>query len=250
MSNKSGFEKREGGTRDFVSIVSGKWAQRTTEDNTESVRRVIKKKDGSEKVVWELIYDTIAGFIQGIEVKEGTEFGDQLNINMENEGHKFTATLSMASREAKSFLCVLPNINLDEKVVLLPFNFLSKTDDRQVIGLNIYQGGREKENKVLPYFSKEEPNGLPQVPEGADKDEFKLVMKQQEIWLKKWVKKFIADNWTDKEPSQKMQPNPAAEKNAPATKNETAKGAKGKKDEKITERAPSETYGENDPLPF
>ena len=127
-------------------------------------------------------------------------------------GQHFTVTLSMVGREAKSFLCVLKNINLKEEIILIPFNFLSKTDGKNVIGLNIYQGGVGKEFKVKPYFSKETPNGLPQVPEGADKDEFKLTMKQQEIYLKKWVKKFVEDNFKEAKPESKMQPNKSAEK--------------------------------------
>ena len=190
------------GNRTFISVVSGKFAQRVEKSTPNSVHRVIEKKDGSKKDVWELIYDNINGHIQSIEVDESGSFGDQLKINMDDMGQYFTVTLSMVGREAKSFLCVLKNINLKEEIILIPFNFLSKTDGKNVIGLNIYQGGVGKEFKVKPYFSKETPNGLPQVPEGADKDEFKLTMKQQEIYLKKWVKKFIGDKWGS-QPEQK-----------------------------------------------
>ena len=131
---------------------------------------------------------------------------------MEDIGEQFTVTLSMSGREAKNFLCLLKNIKLGEPVILSPYNFTSKDDGRQVIGMNTMQGGVGKEFKVKPYFSKETPNGLPQVPEGADKDEFKLTMKQQEIYLKKWVKKFVEDNFKEAKPESKMQPNKSAEK--------------------------------------
>lgn len=206
-----GLNQRTSTNRTFVSIVAGKFAQRTTEDHPDSVRRVITdKKTKAERIVWELIYDDLDGFIQGIEIKEDGSFGDQLNINMEDEGKFFTISLSMAGREAKGFLCCLKNINLAEKIILAPYNFTPKDDGRQVIGMNTYQGGRGKDYKVAPYFSKDQPNGLPQVPEGSDKDEFKLAMKQQEIYLKKWAKKFIADHFADQPQKQKMEPNPAA----------------------------------------
>ncbi len=186
--------------RTFISIVQGRFAKRVDENTPNSVRRVIEKKDGSKKEVWELIYEDVSGHIESIAIDESGEFGDQLKINMEDLGEKFTVNLSLSGREAKSFLCVLKNIKLQEDVILAPFNFLSKTDYRQVIGMNIYQGGRGKEFKVTPYFSKETPNGLPQVPEGADKDEFKLTMKSQEIFLKKWAKKFIESNFGSQVP--------------------------------------------------
>lgn len=198
--------------RTFISIVNGKFAQRVTEQTPNSVRRVIEKKDGSKKEVWELIYDTVSGTITSIAVDETGDFGDQLKINMEDIGEQFTVTLSMSGREAKNFLCLLKNIKLNEPVILSPYNFTSKDDGRQVIGMNTMQGGMGKEFKVKPYFSKETPNGLPQVPEGADKDEFKLTMKQQEIYLKKWVKKFVGDNFKEAKPEGKMQPNKSAEK--------------------------------------
>lgn len=191
-----GLNQSNHSNRTFVSIVNGKWAQRVPEQTPNSVRRVIEdKKTGSKKEVWELIYDTVSGHITSIEVDEAGKFGDQLKINMEDLGEQFTVTMSMSGREAKNFLCLLKNIDLNEPVILAPYNFVSKDDGRNVIGLNTYQGGIGKEFKVKPHFSKETPNGLPQVPEGADTDEFKLTMKQQEIYLKKWTKKFIGDKF-------------------------------------------------------
>lgn len=202
--------------RTFINIVQGKFAKRVSEDTPGAKQRIIEKDDGSKKPVWELIYDSIDAMIDSIEVDETGKFGDQLKINMSDVGETFTISLAMNGREAKSFLCCLKNINLNENVTLLPFNFESKEDGRRVIGMNTYQGGTEKENKVAPYFSKEQPNGLPQVPEGSDKDEFKIVMKQQEIFLKKWAKKFIAENFAGQvsepkpnysTPINRMQPN-------------------------------------------
>lgn len=192
------------GNRTFVSIVNGNWAQRVGEDTPGAIKRIIKnKKDGSEKTVYELIYETVNGMIDSIEVDEKSDFGDQLKINMSDVGFNFTVTMSMAGREAKAFLCCLKNVNLKAEVFLKPYNFVAKDDGKQKIGMTVYQGGVGKEFKVLPYFSKEKPNGLPQVPDGADNDEFKLAMKQQEIYLKKWVKKFAADEFAEEKPNTK-----------------------------------------------
>lgn len=201
-----GFNSSTKGNRTFASIVNGKFARRVTEDTQGAIKRIIvNKKDKSEKTVYELIDETVNGMIDSIEVDEAGDYGDQLKINMSDLGFNFTVTLAMSGREAKAFLCCLKNVNLKAEVILKPYNFIAKDDGKQKIGMTIYQGGVGKEFKILPYFSKENPNGLPQVPEGSDNDEFKLAMKQQEIYLKKWVKKFAADNFTEEKP--KMQPN-------------------------------------------
>lgn len=215
------------GNRTYVSIVQGQLAQRVTEDTPRAIKRIIEdKKTKAKREVWELLYGTADGMIEGIEIKEDGSFGDQLNINMSDNGRHFTVSLSMSGREAKAFLCVLNNVDLKQPVTLAPYNFVSKEDGRQVIGLNTLQGGKTKDFKVTPYFSKTSPNGLPQVPEGSDKDEFKLVMKSQEIFLKKWAKKFIAEHFAGAvaESANRMQGNQNAERSFSGDEKPTKKG--------------------------
>ncbi len=203
--------------RSFINIVQGCFAKRV-EENSGGIKRIIKKKDGSEKTVYEIYYKDIDAMIDNVSVKEGGKFGDQLLIDMSDIDQSVTIILPMDSKEAKNFLRCLKNINLRQMVTLAPYNFDDKEiKDRKVIGMNVYQNGKTKEFKVAPYFSKESPNGLPQVPENADKDEFKLAMKSQEIFLKKWVKVFAADKFplpsantaSVKHKEGKIEPNPA-----------------------------------------
>jgi len=195
-------QNAERGTRTFVNIVQGNFAKRVEESTHGAKKRIIKDKEtGAEKVVWELIYQDIDGMIEGVEIKDGGKFGDQLNINMSDVDEKFTVTLPVNSREAKSFMTCLANIDLQAMVTLAPYNFEAKDDGKKKIGMNIYQGGKTKEDKVPRFFSKEEPNGLPQVEEGADADEFKHTMGAQTIFLKKWTKRFIADTWGNATPT-------------------------------------------------
>ena len=183
----------------YVTISNGKFVQRVGEGTDGAIERVIEnKKDKTTKRVWELIYADIEAYIESVEVDESGNYGDQLKLNMAYMDEKFTLTLPMNGREAKSFLCVLPNIDISQMIALKPYNFVDKSTGKSVIGMNTMQGGKTKENKVAPYFSKETPNGLPQVPEAVDIDEFKLAMKSQEIFLKKFTKKFAEENFKSK----------------------------------------------------
>ncbi len=201
----------------FINIVGGKFAKRVAEGTDGAVERTIENDDGSKKKVWELIYRNAEGNIDSLHIDEAGKYGDQLQINMSEAGESFCVNISLNSREAKSFLCCLPNIRLKQSVILMPFNFTGE-GGKQVSGLNIYQGVSAaelsemmfakkdtKQFKVLPLYSKDNLNGMPAVPEGADKDEFKLAMGAQAIFLKKKTKLFIAENFGEKKST--MQPN-------------------------------------------
>jgi len=185
--------------RTYFNIVQGRFAVRVKEGDEGAIKRVIvNKKDKSEKTVFEKYYESIDAHIESIDIDESGDYGDQVKVNMKDADERFTVTLPLNGREAKSFLSCLKNIDMSKEVTLDPFNFEGK-DGKQVIGLGVYQGAKNsenrhpKENKVPFYFTKETPNGLPQVAEGADKDEFKLAMQSQTIFLKKWAKGFLAE---------------------------------------------------------
>lgn len=202
------------GDKTFFTVSNGNFAVRVPEGTENAVKRVIiNKQDKSEKIVWELLYKDIDANISSIEIDEASKFGDQLKINLVDAMDSMTVILSMDSREAKSFLCRLKNIDLSKQVTLSPFNFADKSTGKKIIGLNVYQGEKKDgkhpaENKVVPYFSKETPNGFPQADENMDKDEFKLLLKQQEIFLKKWLKKWTEEKAQNK-PIEKLPKNTA-----------------------------------------
>lgn len=203
-------------SKTYVTVSNGKFVQRVDETTEGAVKRIIEnKKDKTSKTVFELIYGDIDANLDSIEIDESGNYGDQLKLNMSYIDQSFTVTLPMNGREAKAFLCALPNINLNHMVILKPYNFVAKDDGKQKIGMVIYQGGKEKDHKVAPFFSREAPNGLPQVPEGADTDEFKLVMKAQEIFLKKFAKKFALEKFSQKIANSAMKPNPVHNETPP-----------------------------------
>ena len=177
----------------FLNIVNGKFAKRVAEGTPNSVEREIEY-EGVKKTIHELHYSDLDAKIAGIELKEGDKFGDTLHINCSDNGETFTMSLSLASREAKGFMNCLPNIDLTKNVNFQPYNYERKKDGKKMIGLGIKYTG-DKDN--VPYFYTAE-NGMPSVPLGGDmdKDEFKILMKQQEIFLKKATKKLIAEKFS------------------------------------------------------
>lgn len=193
--------------RTYINIVNGKFAKRVPEGTEKSVEREYEYPKGTKKLCWELLYKSLDGMIKNVEIKEGGDFGDQLLITMEDVGDVFIVNLGLASREAKNFLMVLPNINLNASVTLSPYNYIRKKDDKKLIGLGVNQIG---EKEKIPYaYSKE--SGMPWGgEEQMDKDEFKILMAQQTIFLKKKTKAFIAEHFASAEkPAENNEPHVA-----------------------------------------
>ncbi len=183
----------------YLSIVGGKFAKRVAEGTEGAVEREIEY-EGKKRNVWEINYSSLKAMIDSVDLKEGDKFGDQLQINMSFVDDRFTVTLPLQSREGKAFMMCLPNLNLKEVVTLQPYNYTRKIDNKHLQGMGIVQGeGVDGKGLKVP-FAYMEDTTFPNAPkqgegEPLDKDEFKLVMQQQTIWLKKKTKAFIASKF-------------------------------------------------------
>jgi len=179
----------------FLNIVQGEFAKRVSEGTPNAIQREIEYED-VKKTVWETRHESLSGIIKSIEIKEDGKFGDQLLINLQDGMDVFTVSLGLSSREAKGFMLCLPNIDVSEELTLSPYNYERKKDGKKMIGLGITQESTGVgEFKNVPYYYTNE-NGLPHADvapdEKLDKDEFKILMAQITIFLKKETKKWIA----------------------------------------------------------
>lgn len=179
--------------RTFLNIVSGSFAKRVDKDYVGAQKREIEGDNGEKKTIYETRHSTLSARINGVEIKEGGKFGDQLLVHLQDGPDSFTLSLSLQSREAKSFMTCLPNIDMSKEIVLEPYNYMSKKDNKKKIGMAICQGAKGSDGRYpkVPYFYNKD-NGLPAVSEKVDMDEFKLAMQQQTIFLKKKTKEFIS----------------------------------------------------------
>jgi hypothetical protein len=200
-----GLNQQSNEKRIYLTINGGNLVKRVPEGTEGAVEREIEF-EGAKRMIWEMRYRSLSAMIKNIEVKEGGKFGDVLLVNMQDVDEHFTISLNMKGREAKGFMLCLPNIDLSKEVVLSAYNYVRKKDEKHLVGLGIKQGGDDN----VPYFYNTE-NGLPSstLPKGEkmDKDEFKLLMAQQDIFLKKATKKFIEEKMLPESRPDKIQPN-------------------------------------------
>jgi len=158
----------------YLNFMGGKFVQRVQEETTGATARELKKGPNAGKMVHELNFDTYEGQIIDLKT-EANEFGQKLNIFMdvstaEEPDKQVKISLSLSSGPAKGFLSRLPVIDFAKDVVLKGYNIENKETGRFNSYLVPYQDGQ----KLLSQFTKEAPNGLPQMK--------KIKVKGQEVW--------------------------------------------------------------------
>lgn len=168
-----GLNTREGhGT--FVSIADGKIVQSFKEPGEGRKQKV--NKSGNVSYVVE--YDSIDGVLVDLKLKTSTnpQFSDQYVLTIEDASGRYLLNFYKSSRNSASILKALPNVDLDKQVTIFPWKMQDRNDKtKEVQGVTIYQKGRGFEkDKVPPAYTKESPNGLPEMK--------KIKVKGKEQW--------------------------------------------------------------------
>lgn len=150
-----GLQKNSGGAT-YLSIADGKIVRNHKEAKSGvTVSRVTK----TGKTVHEEKFDSITGRIVGLKTHEN-DFGKQWHITFTDGEESYIITMPYSSRYSTSFLKALPNVDLTKDVKLMPWSMDDKNDaSKKVTGITMWQDGE----KILPAFTKENPNGLPQM---------------------------------------------------------------------------------------
>jgi hypothetical protein len=180
--------KSEGASTVFLSVADGNLVRSYKVANDNTIERVTK----TGKLVFEEKYKDLTGIITSIETKEN-DFGKQWAVTFMDGSDKYVVNMPFSSRYAASFLKALPNIDGNKVVKFMPWSMTDKQDaSKKITGITMYQNDGNGFVKILPAFTKEAPNGLPQMK--------KIKVKGKETWddsdmmefLENVAKEFIA----------------------------------------------------------
>lgn len=162
--------EKHGSGKVYLSIAEGKLVRQYKDANANTNERV--NKNG--KTVYEEKFDSITGTLTGLTKKEN-EYGIFLEIGMQDGSDAYNISVSFSSRYSSSFMKQLPNIKVSQPVKLLPWSMVdSKDPGKKVTGITLYQNDGNGFVKILPYYTKETPNGLPQM--------VKAKIKGKDVW--------------------------------------------------------------------
>lgn len=156
-----------GGTNTiYLSVADGNLVRQHKQANERTTERITK----TGKLVFEERFKDLTAKLVKIDTKEN-DYGKQWQLNFTDGEVTYIVSLPFSSRYASSFLKVLPNLNLYKEVRFMPWAMKDKNDATKTItGITLYQDG----NKVVAAYTKEDPNGLPQMT--------KIKVKGKEQW--------------------------------------------------------------------
>lgn len=136
----------------FFTIGNGKICRQFKQPNESTTPRV----NMNGKTVHEAFYDYIDGVITSIEARESA-YGKQWSITLMDGDETQVLQMNYSGGYAAAFLKTLPNVNLKEKVKIIPK--LTIEGEKKKTTLFILQHGAA----LKYYYTKENPNGLPEL---------------------------------------------------------------------------------------
>jgi hypothetical protein len=140
----------------YLTISNGKICRQVAAKTETSKERT--NKNG--KLVNEEFYDRISGMLTDIKVREVEIAGQQSKfweLKIEDEGKLYQLQFNYSSGYASCFLKSIPNADLKERTSFIPK--MTEENGKKKTTLFVNQGG----NTLKHYYTKDNPNGLPQM---------------------------------------------------------------------------------------
>ena len=143
----------------YLSVADGNLVRSYKEANANTNQRVTK----TGKLVHEEKFKDLTAKLVGAETKEN-DFGKQWCLKFQDGEETYIVNMPYSSRYSASFLKALPNIDLTKNIKFMPWSMVDKNDaTKKVTGITCYQNDGNGMVKVQPAFTKDAPNGLPEM---------------------------------------------------------------------------------------
>ena len=151
--------KSNGSNTIYLSVADGNLVRSYKEANSNTTQRVTK----TGKLVHEEKFKDLTAKLVGAETKEN-DFGKQWCLKFQDGEETYIVNMPYSSRYSASFLKALPNIDLSKNVKFMPWSMVKKKKKKKkVTGVTMNQNDGNGMVKVAPAFTKDAPNGLPEM---------------------------------------------------------------------------------------
>ena len=150
-----GLTNESQGGGNWLTVFRGEIVKRVPVGTEGAVER--SNKNG--KIVHELKFNALEGSLKRIDVTSG-EYGDQWVFVIDDGTNEYFLAMPYSSGPANGFLFRLPNLNLERPLKVNTY-YIEGDDAKWRQFLSLAQEGQ----KILPYFTKEEKHGLPDLKE-------------------------------------------------------------------------------------
>lgn len=209
----------------FYSIIDGTFRRRVPEGTQGATRREYETKDGTKGVKYEMVIDSLEGYVHGMTLNEG-DFGRTLNIKLDpnEKGINPNLQFNVETAYGEDVLKKLPNVDFTKPVRFRPFAFTDQNTGREIRGVELKQGEEKLSNFFWDSENKKALNGLPEInvdPVTMTKDDWKIHF----MTVRKFLIGYFIDTTLSKfesTPVTKVTTTPAAHPDLPGyTESET-----------------------------
>jgi hypothetical protein len=170
MDSKSrrGAKIKESSGFSYYTMSRGKFVKRVKEQTARSEERTLSKGENAGKVVHEEKVDELTGELLDIRIEEHEQYGSfwEFVLDMtQNDGEDDIAILKLqySSGYAKDILKRLPNVDFSNDITLTGYCFTPKGKDKEKMGISLSQWNGSQDKKIFPAYTREEPNGMPEL---------------------------------------------------------------------------------------
>lgn len=145
----------------FYSVIDGTLRRKVDETTPGAVRREYEDKDGGKKEKYELIFDSLEGYIEDVGVHDG-DFGYQVVVKLDpnKDGKNPTIQFSLETAYGRDVLNKLPGVDFTKPVYFRPYAF--DKDGDTIRGVEMKQDDQKLVNQFWDYENKKPLLGAPE----------------------------------------------------------------------------------------
>ena len=190
-----GLNKSEGAFTVYLTVADGKLIRQHKQATANTTERVTK----TGKLVHEESFKDLKALLSDIETREN-DYGKQWAVTIIDGEKRYVINLSASSRYATSLLKCLPNLRLASPIKLLPWSMADKNDaTKKITGITLYQNYGDNWVKVAPAYTRDAPNGLPEMIQVKIKGKLTWDSSDMDEFLEKMAKNLF-NNIDNEEP--------------------------------------------------
>lgn len=165
----------------YLSVLGGKICQKVKPETPNAIKRI--NKSGNE--IYELHFSKLSGLLKDVKLKEDATFGNQYEIYLQDADENYVLQIPQSGRVASSFLSRLPNVDRGSYVEISTWAVEEDGKLKQFMTL------RQQDKVVQPYYSKDNPNGLPPLEQKKVKGQLVWDDSEQIEFYKSMVEKMF-----------------------------------------------------------
>lgn len=204
----------------YLSIFNGQivqeWRKKAPKEEHIPAGKELKTREitmgkNSGNTVWYVGYDYVAGMLTNVKLDTEGDYGSRIILTIKDVDDTYILTIPVKSSYGQSFLFKMLNIDLSKEVSFEPWTMdeeqwralTGKTKKGGKSGLTIRQGEGD-DNKIENVYTKDEPNGLPDLVRKETREGVKWYSDDRDDFLLgKLEDEFIpAVNGANNEPSK------------------------------------------------